>query len=123
MSPDFPTWVAFKSGLHELGYVEGENLNFEGRFAGGDLDRLPELARELAATNPDAILVFGPTPMRSALAATKRLFDVKEDDIEAYTQPIEALAQAQEAREAQRRLESQSSSAPSKRQRPPKEGR
>jgi putative ABC transport system substrate-binding protein len=73
LTPDFPTWVALKSGLHELGYVEGENLIFEGRFAGGDLDRLPELASDLAAMNPDAILVFGPTPMRAAMAATQRV--------------------------------------------------
>ena len=68
-----PLWAAFRRGLHELGYVEGTNLLLEPRFAADDLDRLPSLAGELAAMNVDAILVFGPTPMRAAQRATRRI--------------------------------------------------
>jgi ABC-type uncharacterized transport system substrate-binding protein len=39
---------------------------FASRFADGDVDRLPVLARELAASKPDVILVLGPGPMRAA---------------------------------------------------------
>jgi len=53
--------------------VEGTNLLLEPRFAADDLDRLPSLAGELAAMNVDAILVFGPTPMRAAQRATRRI--------------------------------------------------
>jgi len=38
---------AFKQGMRELGYIEGENWIFEQRFAGGQTDRLPALAQEL----------------------------------------------------------------------------
>jgi putative tryptophan/tyrosine transport system substrate-binding protein len=48
-TPKFPLWVAFREGFRDLGYVEGKNLVLEGRYAGGDLERLPGLARELVA--------------------------------------------------------------------------
>jgi putative tryptophan/tyrosine transport system substrate-binding protein len=73
LTSDVPLWAAFKTGLHELGYVEGENIILEGRFAGGDVDRLPSMAGELAAMNVDAIVVFGPTPMQAAKSATHRI--------------------------------------------------
>src|SRR5215831_13947926 len=39
-------WRVFRQGLHDLGYVEGQNIRFEFRSANGRLDRLPELAAE-----------------------------------------------------------------------------
>src|SRR5436189_4779424 len=41
-------WREFRQGLRDLGYVEGQNIRFEFRSAEGYLDRLPELAAELA---------------------------------------------------------------------------
>lgn len=60
--------VAFFERMRELGYVEGQTVVFERRFAAGDIERLSELAAQIVATNPDVI--FAPvTP--AALAARK----------------------------------------------------
>src|SRR5262245_22002614 len=48
---------AFMDGMRELGYVEGKNLLVEHRFGETDFGRLPSLARELLAWQPDALLV------------------------------------------------------------------
>jgi hypothetical protein len=42
---------AFRQGLRELGYTEGNNINFEFRSAEGKLERLPDLAAELVNCN------------------------------------------------------------------------
>ena len=57
---------AFRQGLRELGWVEGQNIVIEYRYAEGRIDRLPGLAEELVRLKPD-IIVASPTP--SALAA------------------------------------------------------
>ena len=57
---------AFRKGLHELGYVEGENLIIEDRTADGRPERLAELAIELVRAKVDVIVPRG-TP--AALAA------------------------------------------------------
>ena len=46
-SASFPPYQAFLQTLRELGYVEGKNITIEARYAEGNFDRLPELAREL----------------------------------------------------------------------------
>ncbi len=56
--------------MRELGYVEGKTLVIEWRYAGGVLDRLPELAAELAQLKPDVIVVGGPDATRAAQKAT-----------------------------------------------------
>ncbi|PYN74329.1 MAG: ABC transporter substrate-binding protein [Candidatus Rokuibacteriota bacterium] len=63
----------FRAGLRDLGWVEGRNLVIESRGAGGQLDRLPELARELVALNPNLIVASGPQPSRAAKDATSVL--------------------------------------------------
>ena len=67
-SADAPRWEAFRQGLRELGYVEGQNVVLHERHLGRDLDRLPEAAAELVATKPD-ILVAVTT--NAALAAKR----------------------------------------------------
>jgi putative ABC transport system substrate-binding protein len=53
---------AFRRGLRELGYVEGQNIVIEYRSAPGRLERLPDLFAELARLKVDLILVSGGTP-------------------------------------------------------------
>jgi putative tryptophan/tyrosine transport system substrate-binding protein len=63
-------WLA----LRELGYVEGQNIAFEYRYAEGKLDRLPELAAELVRLNVDIIVVAGAgRSPRAAKNATKTI--------------------------------------------------
>ncbi len=59
---------AFRQGLRDLGYIEGQNIIIEYRFAEEKYDRLPQLAGELVSLKPDVILT-GTTP--GALAAKK----------------------------------------------------
>jgi ABC-type uncharacterized transport system substrate-binding protein len=61
---------ALRAGLRELGWVEGSNLVIEARGAGGQLDRLPGLARELVALSPALIVASAPQPSRAAKDAT-----------------------------------------------------
>jgi putative tryptophan/tyrosine transport system substrate-binding protein len=60
---------AFRQGLGEAGYVVGQNLRIEYRWAEGHYDRLPVLAAEIVSLRVAAILAAGGPP--SALAAKK----------------------------------------------------
>jgi putative ABC transport system substrate-binding protein len=54
--PNFP---AFRQGLRDLGYIEGQNLVIEHRAAEGNAGRLTDLATELVQRKPDVILALG----------------------------------------------------------------
>jgi putative ABC transport system substrate-binding protein len=56
---------AFLRGLHELAYVEGQNIALEVRSADGDNRRLPVLAAEIAALKPDVIVTNGEPAIRA----------------------------------------------------------
>ena len=57
---------AFRRGLRQLGYVEGQNLFFEHRFAEGKLDRLPDLAAGLVRLKVDVIFAINTPAARAA---------------------------------------------------------
>jgi putative ABC transport system substrate-binding protein len=61
---------AFRQGLRELGYVEGNNILLEYRYAESKLDRLPALAGELVRLSVDVIVTSNSGPTRPAKAAT-----------------------------------------------------
>jgi len=56
--------------LHDLGYVEGQNLVMEFRWAAGNAARLPDLADELARARVDVIMAFSTQGVRAAKRAT-----------------------------------------------------
>src|SRR5215475_3177451 len=70
---DSPVWNAFRNGLRDLGYVEGQNIAFEYRYAGGLPDRLAWVAAELARRPVDIIATFGTPPARAAKQATNTI--------------------------------------------------
>lgn len=65
-----PEFELLKRELARLGYVEGNNIIFESRFAEGKLDRLPGFAAELVAMNVDVIATYGGPPTAAARKAT-----------------------------------------------------
>jgi putative ABC transport system substrate-binding protein len=52
-----PLFAAFKQGLREHGYIEGQNIAIESRFAEGRMEQLPVLAAELVTLNVDLFMV------------------------------------------------------------------
>jgi putative tryptophan/tyrosine transport system substrate-binding protein len=60
-----------REGLRELGYIEGQNVAFEFRSAGGKLDRLPELASELVRLKVDVIVALYVPCALAAKGATR----------------------------------------------------
>jgi putative ABC transport system substrate-binding protein len=61
------------NALRELGYVEGRNLWIESRWASGELDRMPALARELIAAACDVVLAVGSAAVRAMKQNTSTL--------------------------------------------------
>jgi putative ABC transport system substrate-binding protein len=65
-----PPLAAFRQGLRDLGYVEGQNIALEYRFAEGQVERLPALAAELVHLKVDLILAEGEPAVRAAQHAS-----------------------------------------------------
>jgi len=65
-----PNDHAFEQGLRELGYLEGQNILIERRWAGGNPDRIPSLAAELVRLKVDMIVTSGSTSTHAAKKAT-----------------------------------------------------
>ena len=66
-------WEACRHGLRELGYVEGQNIVLEPRWADGRHERLPELAAELVRLRMDVIVSAATPASRAAKAATSSI--------------------------------------------------
>lgn len=64
---------AFRQGLREHGYVEGQGIALEYRFAQGKLDRLPALAEELVRLNVDIIVTESTAAAQAAKQASARI--------------------------------------------------
>ena len=62
--------AALRAGLREFGYIEGKNIAIEFRWAEGNYDRLPDLARELVRLNVDVLIAYGTPATRAAKQAT-----------------------------------------------------
>jgi putative tryptophan/tyrosine transport system substrate-binding protein len=85
-SPDTPAdrLRGFRQGLKDTGYVEGENVTIEYRWADGRNDRLPALAAELARRRVAVIATIGNVPAFAVKAVTTTIpivFVVAEDPV------------------------------------------
>jgi ABC-type uncharacterized transport system substrate-binding protein len=64
---------AFRLGLRQLGYIEGQNIIIEWRYADGRSDRLPDLAAELVRIKVDVIVTSATSPTEAAKKATNTI--------------------------------------------------
>jgi putative tryptophan/tyrosine transport system substrate-binding protein len=78
--------VAFRQGLAEAGYVEGQNVEITFRWAEGHYDRLPMMAADLARRRVTAILATGGNPpvfaVKAATATIPIVFIIGSDPVE-----------------------------------------
>jgi ABC-type uncharacterized transport system substrate-binding protein len=72
-SETMPWHQALRQGLRDLGWVEGENIAIEYRYAEGRLDRLPALAADLVRLNVDLIFTDTTSPAVAAKNATRTI--------------------------------------------------
>lgn len=68
-----------RAGLRASGYIEGETIRIEERWAQGKPDALPGLAQELVLQKVDIIVAVAPSAVRAAAAATRNLPIVAQD--------------------------------------------
>ncbi len=64
---------ALRQGLRELGYVEGQNIALEPRWAEGKLDRYPALAADLVRSQVDVIVAWSGAATKAAQEATRTI--------------------------------------------------
>jgi putative ABC transport system substrate-binding protein len=77
--------VAFHEGLKEAGFVAGENLTIEDRWAEERYERLPRLAADLVGRKVEVIVATGELPLRIAASATSTIpivFTIGSDPVQ-----------------------------------------
>jgi putative ABC transport system substrate-binding protein len=73
LTPDLSRMEAFRAGLRELGYIEGQQIAILDRLAEGKVKRLGELAAELVRLKVDVIVTGGATTTYAAQQATRSI--------------------------------------------------
>jgi putative tryptophan/tyrosine transport system substrate-binding protein len=70
--PSSSPWevAGFRQGLRELGYVEGQSIVIQYRYANDKRERLPDLAAELVSLQPDVLVALSTAPVRALQQAT-----------------------------------------------------
>jgi putative tryptophan/tyrosine transport system substrate-binding protein len=74
-----PREEAFRKGLSELGYVEGQNIVIEWRFAEGKRERQTSLAADLVRLNVECIIATGTSAVHAAMQATSTIPIIMEN--------------------------------------------
>ena len=88
-----PSWIeALRVGLHDLGYVEGQNLKIEYRFAQGEARRFPGLLAELVRLKVDVIVTWTTPAALAAKQATSTIPIVAYTGNPVATGLVETLA-------------------------------
>jgi putative ABC transport system substrate-binding protein len=68
-----PNLEALRGGLRELGYIDGQNISIEARWADGRTERLPQLAAELVGLRVDVLCTAGSQASGAAKQATSTI--------------------------------------------------
>jgi putative ABC transport system substrate-binding protein len=79
-----PNIESFRRGLRDLGYVDGQSIAIEYRYADGRPERLPALGAELVGLKPDVLLALGGDVVRHVHAATREIpivFAISSDPV------------------------------------------
>ena len=72
-NPGRPQLEAFRRGLRELGWIEGQTFAVEYRWADGNPERIPQLVAELLEAKVDVIVLSGPLAIAAAQKATSTI--------------------------------------------------
>lgn len=87
VGPRSSTVDAARQGLRDLGYIDGQTIMWEVRFAGGKAEAYPAFAADLVLRRVDVLLVSGPAAVRAATDATSTIpivaLDYESDPVQA----------------------------------------